>query len=141
MSKDSLKKGADYILKGGTLLKDPCHVCNGLLVKFKGNIICINCQESQNNEIDRMKNIPYVFETDKIENQSGLIEHNQNNEYSKKIVRTNYQNILDQIEEAILEELKKIKEIIKTEDDLSKQIDYLKLLRQYLKVLKEIRIR
>jgi len=89
MSKDSLKKGADYILKGGTLLKDPCQVCNGLLVKFKGNTICINCQEKQN------------FETYKIENQSDLAKYDQNSVSSKKIVKTKYQDLLNQIEAGI----------------------------------------
>ena len=32
------KKGADYLLKGGTLLSESCQVCNGLLIKFKGDI-------------------------------------------------------------------------------------------------------
>ena len=136
MSKDSLKKGADYILKGGTLLKDPCHICNGLLVKFKDNIICINCQESQNNKIEKTSQ---VLETDKIENLSGLIEHNQNYENSIKIVRMDYQKILEQMEQTILEKLNQIEELIKTEDNLYKQKDHLKILRQYLKVLKEIK--
>ncbi len=127
MSKDSLKKGADYILKGGTLLKDPCQVCNGLLVKFKGNTICINCQEKQN------------FETDKIENQSDLAKYDQNSVNSKKIVKTKYQDLLNQIEETIIEKLKKNNELIKIENDMSKQIDYLKTLRLYLKTLKEIK--
>ncbi|HEY6536708.1 MAG TPA: Sjogren's syndrome/scleroderma autoantigen 1 family protein [Candidatus Nitrosocosmicus sp.] len=127
MSKDSLKKGADYILKGGTLLKDPCQICNGLLVKFKGNIVCINCQEKQN------------FEIDKKENQSGLPEYNQNGVNSKKIVKTKYQDLLNQIEETIIEKLNKNNELIKIENDINKQIDYLKTLRLYLKVLKEIK--
>ena len=127
MSKDSLKKGADYILKGGTLLKDPCQICNGLLVKFNGNIVCINCQEKQN------------FEIDKKENQSSLPEYNQNGVNSKKIVKTKYQDLLNQIEETIIEKLNKNNELIKIENDINKQINYLKTLRLYLKVLKEIK--
>ena len=46
-NRDILKKGADYLLKGGTLLSESCQTCNGLLIKFKGDIMCLNCQ-SQN---------------------------------------------------------------------------------------------
>ena len=46
-NRDILKKGADYLLKGGTLLSESCQICNGLLIKYKGDIMCLNCQ-SQN---------------------------------------------------------------------------------------------
>jgi len=49
MSNDVLKKGADYLLKGGTLLSESCQICNGLLIKFKGNIMCLNCQKNKFN--------------------------------------------------------------------------------------------
>jgi len=51
MNNDTLKKGADFLLKGGTLLSEPCQVCNGLLIKFKDDIMCLNCQKAnQNNQ-------------------------------------------------------------------------------------------
>ncbi len=43
MSKDTLALAAEMIRKGGTLLSEPCQVCNGVQVKFEDSIICVNC--------------------------------------------------------------------------------------------------
>jgi UPF0148 protein len=45
MSNDSIKQGAYYLLRGGTLLSEPCQKCGNLQIKFKGEIICLSCQE------------------------------------------------------------------------------------------------
>ena len=48
MSNESIKQGAYYLLRGGTLLSEPCEKCGNLQIKFKGNIICMSCQANRN---------------------------------------------------------------------------------------------
>ncbi len=48
MSNESIKQGAYYLLRGGTLLSEPCEKCGSLQIKFKGNIICMSCQSNRN---------------------------------------------------------------------------------------------
>ena len=38
-----LKEAASLLTRGGTLINDPCELCNGVQVKYRDNIICINC--------------------------------------------------------------------------------------------------
>lgn len=38
-----LSLAAEMLRKGGTLLSEPCEVCNGVQVKFEDHIICVNC--------------------------------------------------------------------------------------------------
>jgi UPF0148 protein len=53
-SKDRVDKSADVknaaalLLKGGSLISEPCSKCGGVQVKFKENISCVNCGNRQN---------------------------------------------------------------------------------------------
>jgi uncharacterized Zn finger protein (UPF0148 family) len=52
-SKDASDKSADIknaaalLLKGGSLISEPCNECGGVQVRFKENIICVNCRNKQ----------------------------------------------------------------------------------------------
>ncbi|HEY6885798.1 MAG TPA: Sjogren's syndrome/scleroderma autoantigen 1 family protein, partial [Nitrososphaeraceae archaeon] len=56
-SKDRVDKSADIknaaalLLKGGSLLSEPCGRCGGLQVKFKEKTICVNCGNKQDTTI------------------------------------------------------------------------------------------
>ena len=39
----NLKEAASLLTRGGTLINDPCDLCNGVQVKYRDNVICINC--------------------------------------------------------------------------------------------------
>lgn len=39
----NLKEAASLLTRGGTLINDPCDTCNGVQVKYRDKIICINC--------------------------------------------------------------------------------------------------
>lgn len=41
--KENLKHGAEFLLKGGTLLAEPCEKCNGIQVKKNNETSCIIC--------------------------------------------------------------------------------------------------
>ncbi|MDQ3839258.1 MAG: hypothetical protein M3297_08320 [Thermoproteota archaeon] len=38
-----LKEAASLLTKGGTLINEPCELCNGVQVRFRNNVTCINC--------------------------------------------------------------------------------------------------
>jgi UPF0148 protein len=45
---DHLKDAATLLLKGGTLINDPCPSCSGLQVRFQDENVCVNeCQQHQ----------------------------------------------------------------------------------------------
>ena len=39
-----IKNAAALLLKGGSLISEPCSECGGVQVRFKENIICVNCR-------------------------------------------------------------------------------------------------
>jgi uncharacterized Zn finger protein (UPF0148 family) len=41
--KENLKQAADFLLKGGTLLSEPCEKCNGIQIKKNNQVTCIIC--------------------------------------------------------------------------------------------------
>ena len=43
MSKDLTKKAAEMLLKGATLLSEPCPYCSGVRVMKEGHALCISC--------------------------------------------------------------------------------------------------
>jgi uncharacterized Zn finger protein (UPF0148 family) len=148
-NRDILKKGADYLLKGGTLLSESCQTCNGLLIKFKGDIMCLNCQSQNlnNHELEKAQQSSPSSSSasDKTyqENKKELIQTSPEKDYSGKahaIKETeNYQNLLSQIENTIIKRATDIDRSIYNENDSNKQINNLRILLLYLKVLKRIR--
>ena len=60
MSKDLTKRAAEMLLKGATLLAEPCPYCNGVRVLKDGNALCVSCGRQPNpkeSEIDTEKNL------------------------------------------------------------------------------------
>ncbi len=43
-----LKDAGALLLKGGSLISEQCNKCKGVQIKFRENIICINCGNEQN---------------------------------------------------------------------------------------------
>ena len=53
MSQDLRKKAAEMLLKGATLLAEPCPYCKGVRVMMNGNALCANCgKEPDKNKIE-----------------------------------------------------------------------------------------
>lgn len=59
MNNDLIKQGAYYLLRGGTLLSEPCKKCGNLQIKYKQEIICMNCQHQylEQDKIEQQENI------------------------------------------------------------------------------------
>jgi len=45
--KSNMKDAASFLLRGGSLLSTPCGICNGVQIRYKGEISCINCGKQQ----------------------------------------------------------------------------------------------
>ena len=43
-----IKDAGALLLKGGSLISEQCNKCKGVQIKFRENIICINCGNEQN---------------------------------------------------------------------------------------------
>ncbi|MGC2428305.1 MAG: Sjogren's syndrome/scleroderma autoantigen 1 family protein [Nitrososphaeraceae archaeon] len=43
----TIKKGAELVIKGGSIISEPCSKCGGVQVRFKDKIICVNCGNEQ----------------------------------------------------------------------------------------------
>jgi UPF0148 protein len=139
MSDDILKKGAEYLLKGGTLLSESCQICNGLLIKFKGNIMCLNCQKANTTYPKFEKVSDKNSEEKKIDKIQKSLVNTHINKTNESLERGIYEDLLSQIEEVIVKKIIENIETIKIETDPVKQKDNLKLLFIYLKILKKIK--
>ena len=72
---NNIKNAADLLLKGGTLLSSSCDNCGGVQIRFKENIVCVNCgrkvKEINSTQIEEEKIKKEKKDTTN-ENQSGV---------------------------------------------------------------------
>jgi UPF0148 protein len=140
MNNDIVKKGADFLLRGGTLLSEPCKICNGLLVKYKGDILCLNCQRPTLNQ-DKIENASdKIFEENEKEHmaQKSFDKANENGIYDSE-GKENYKDLLLQIDKTITKKIVDINKLIYMEEDTIKQKNNLKTLFLYLKIMDTIK--
>jgi len=50
MSKDLTKRAVELLLKGATLLSDPCPYCKGVRIMKDGNALCVTCGREADQE-------------------------------------------------------------------------------------------
>jgi len=50
VSKDLTKKAVELLLKGATLVSDPCPYCKGVRIIKDGSALCVNCGREDNKE-------------------------------------------------------------------------------------------
>jgi len=139
MNNDILKKGADYLLKGGTLLSEPCQTCNGLLIKFKGNTLCLNCQGYDKNDIQLKNENKQVEEEKEIEIGQKNLNKNTMDKIHDFQKFEEHNNLLQQVKETIIKKIIDSNKSISIENDIDKQQKNLKVLILYLKILKKIK--
>ena len=140
MSNDIVKKGADFLLKGGTLLSEPCKICNGLLIKYKGDILCLNCQRPTLNQ-GKPENVSVKMgeENEKEQmRQKSLDKDNKTRIYDSE-EKENYKDLLLQIDKTITKKIIDIDRLINMEEDTLKQKNNLKTLYLYLKIMDRIK--
>ena len=135
MNNDSIKQGAYYLLRGGTLLSEPCKKCGNLQIKFKQDVICMNCQNSEQDKIEHQKNLANDIEP-KTE-----VSNADSEEEDKRITNTysDINDVLSQIENQVLLTLVNLS---KEQDALSspkKYKKYLKIIQTSLKTVEMIK--
>ena len=103
MNNDLIKQGAYYLLRGGTLLSEPCKKCGNLQIRFKGEVFCMNCQANNNKEISSS------VSTDREQSKSDMNIHD--NEEQSATLEANAKTkieenlVLDEIEDRILKSI------------------------------------
>ncbi len=55
MSQDVRKKAVEMLLKGATLLAEPCPYCKGVRVMKDGNALCVSCGKEPDQTIEPQK--------------------------------------------------------------------------------------
>lgn len=50
MSKELTKKAVELLLKGATLVSEPCPYCKGVRIMKNGNALCVNCGKEGKDE-------------------------------------------------------------------------------------------
>ena len=103
MSEDLTKKAAEMLLKGATLLSEPCPYCKGVRVMKKGSALCISCgRKPEKKDIpepetpDIISPIEKTLET-KLELLSKELEHENDHEKQHSILKT-INSLLETIE-------------------------------------------
>ncbi len=112
MSADLRKRAAEMLLKGATLLAEPCPYCNGVRIMKDGNALCVNCgKEPDLNKVDQ-----------------GTISENQNSEKPSSVL-VSLKNKLEELTKELESEkdhekqqqiLKSINSLIETMGKLEK---------------------
>jgi UPF0148 protein len=111
VSKELTKKAVEMLLKGGTLVSDPCPYCKGVRIIKEGNAFCANCgREGKDTNIYQEENPEYcVKESSALEKLDQKLK-DLTDELQQEKDHTKQQQILKSINEiiAIKERLKKI---------------------------------
>lgn len=115
-----IKKAAGFLMKGGTLIGEPCNKCGGAQVKYKDKIYCINCGNEQ-----IISNNKTTLSTKSLGVREDIL-------VSKKTYLKSADNI---IEEKILF----LTQEIKDEKDIEIQRQKANLIDLYLRILEQIR--
>lgn len=137
MNNDSLKQGAYYLLRGGTLLSEPCKKCGNLQIRYKGEILCMNCQNNNqkknSSDLSDEKERPIInvnsIDEDK---QSATLNNDSKTKIDKNLV-------LDEVEEQIIRSISDLGVKLITAEYSKEYRTALKSIRKSLKILEMIR--
>jgi len=62
--RENMKNAAEFLVKGGTLLSEPCEKCSGIQVKKNDEIKCIICENTISLVANKTKEIEKAVEFD-----------------------------------------------------------------------------
>jgi len=93
MTKELTKKAAEMLLKGATLLSEPCPYCTGVRVMKDGHALCISCgREPEKREIPEDKKIEKTKLEKTLEKKllelSKELENETNHEKQQEILKS-----------------------------------------------------
>jgi len=135
MNNDLIKQGAYYLLRGGTLLSEPCKKCGNLQIKYKQDIICMNCQNSEQDIIDQQKTLVSDIETKKEPSKVGSEEED------KRVSNTfdDIHEVLSQTERQVLLTLVELNKEQNATSSPKKYKKYLEVVQTSLKTIEMIK--
>ena len=93
MSKDLTKRAAEMLLKGATLLSEPCPYCKGVRVMKDGHALCISCgkepekRQVPKNEETTKSQLEITLEK-KIQSLSKDLENESDHEKQQDILKS-----------------------------------------------------
>ena len=97
MSKELTKKAVEMLLKGATLVGEPCPYCKGVRVMKDGSALCITCgKEAKDEKVEsilsqspqKTENVPIDNLDQKIKNLTEDLQHEKDFEKQKQILNT-----------------------------------------------------
>jgi len=135
MNNDLIKQGAYYLLRGGTLLSEPCKKCGNLQIKYKEDVICMNCKHLEQHNIEQRDASVNNIETKKVINNIGYGEDDEKTMYTFD----DYQEMLNQIENQILQSLVKLDKEQNPTASPKRYKKYLVIIQTGLKTIEMIR--
>jgi len=108
VSKDLTKKAVEMLLKGATLVSDPCPYCKGVRIIKDGSALCVNCgreakEEKLPEKIEKSSDKTVLENLDqKLKDLTEELEHEKDHEKQQKILKSMNEIIM------IKEKLKKL---------------------------------
>lgn len=136
MNNDAIKQGAYYLLRGGTLLSEPCKRCGNLQIKFKGNIICMTCKND--NEPNTVETGAHLTAISSEKNRDN-IEHESPLKPDIIEAHPNIQILLQEIEIGVSRNLSIAITKLSTTSDLSEFQNIGNIVEQALRIIKLIK--
>jgi uncharacterized Zn finger protein (UPF0148 family) len=115
-----IKNAAALILKGGSLISEPCVKCGGVQVKFKETVTCVNCGVRQK-----------ISKTEMVQNR----QDNVVSITKPELMRSGLKPVAIIIQDKILD----LAQEIKGEKQLDAQEQKANLIERYLEILKKLR--
>lgn len=95
MSSELTKKAVEMLLKGATLLSEPCPYCKGVRVMMDGNALCVSCgKEPEKKDIEskaeKEKKPSTAIEIleKKLQNLSKELEQENDHDQQQKILKS-----------------------------------------------------
>ena len=135
MNNDLIKQGAYYLLRGGTLLSEPCKKCGNLQIKYKEDVICMNCQHIEQGRME-----PQETSVSNIETKKEIINVGSKTD-DKRTLDTfvDIQDVLSQVEHQVLQTLVKLNGEQNVTASPKRYKNYLKIVQTSLKTIEMIR--
>jgi uncharacterized Zn finger protein (UPF0148 family) len=115
-----IKNAAALLLKGGSLISEPCVQCGGVQVRFKETVTCVNCGIREK-----------ISKTEIVENRQDKVISITKPE----LMRTGLEPVAIIIQDKILDLAKEIK----GENHLDAQEQKADVIERYLEILKKLR--
>jgi len=95
VSTDLTKKAVEMLLKGATLVSDPCPYCKGVRIMKNGGALCVNCGREANEEkiLEKIKEKPsddplLASLEQKLKELTKELEHEKDHQKQQQILKS-----------------------------------------------------